>query len=193
MASLGKRQKLSKGQRFESVEQQVEQLTQAVRISQMLIQQFMQSSRAMQTDLGRVVGMVNDLQYRLLAQQTLSGVDIEALKTEADRLRLKDYQEASVKEDEEKGLVLVDTVETVNDFVMITSTTPLETPDQGIFRSKFRLSESGNGDLMTNLIGKKAGDKVIILLGEVQHNVEVLEVRRDPTPLALAPDAEVTE
>jgi sporulation protein YlmC with PRC-barrel domain len=178
----------SKGERFEALEQQVEQLAQAVRISQMLIQQFMQSNRSMQSDLGRTVGVMNDLQYRLLAYQEVSGVDIEALKAKADELRLKDYNEASDKEDAEKGLIPVDTVESVNDYVVISSTTPGEAQDKGIFRSKFRISESGIAELMTGLIGKKVGETLEVKLADLNHVVEVLAIRKDPAPLAVVPE-----
>jgi sporulation protein YlmC with PRC-barrel domain len=178
----------SKGERFEALEQQVEQLAQAVRISQMLIQQFMQSNRSMQSDLGRTVGVMNDLQYRLLAYQEVSGVDIEALKAKADELRLKDYNEASDKEDAEKGLIPADTVESVNDYVVISSTTPGEAQDKGIFRSKFRISESGIAELMTGLIGKKVGETLEVKLADLNHVVEVLAIRKDPAPLAVVPE-----
>jgi sporulation protein YlmC with PRC-barrel domain len=178
----------SKGERFEALEQQVEQLAQAVRISQMLIQQFMQSNRSMQSDLGRTVGVMNDLQYRLLAYQEVSGVDIEALKAKADELRLKDYNEASDKEDAEKGLIPADTVESVNDYVVISSTTPGEAQDKGIFRSKFRISESGIAELMTGLIGKKVGETLEVKLADLNHIVEVLAIRKDPAPLAVVPE-----
>jgi sporulation protein YlmC with PRC-barrel domain len=178
----------SKGERFEALEQQVEQLAQAVRISQMLIQQFMQSNRSMQSDLGRTVGVMNDLQYRLLAYQEVSGVDIEALKAKADELRLKDYNEASDKEDAEQGLIPADTVESVNDYVVISSTTPGEAQDKGIFRSKFRISESGIAELMTGLIGKKVGETLEVKLADLNHIVEVLAIRKDPAPLAVVPE-----
>jgi sporulation protein YlmC with PRC-barrel domain len=142
----------------------------------------------MQSDLGRTVGVMNDLQYRLLAYQEVSGVDIEALKAKADELRLKDYNEASDKEDAEKGLIPVDTVESVNDYVVISSTTPGEAQDKGIFRSKFRISESGIAELMTGLIGKKVGETLEVKLADLNHVVEVLAIRKDPAPLAVVPE-----
>lgn len=156
---------------------ELKNLQMATRISQMMLQQMANNMQRLDRDLGNAMGVINDLQYRTIAMLELApGLDKEAIETKAEQLKLKDYNEASDKEDVAKGYTPADTVD-ADSIVIITSQAP---ENKGIFRSKFKLSEAGVPLLQQALEGKKVGDKVTVKLGELDHEIEVLGVRKEP-------------
>lgn len=180
--STGRKMQLSRGQRFEQLEKQVKQLEMAVRIGQMLQQQMNNSLTPLQTNLRTIAPQIHDIQYRLLAAQELLGLDSDALSKKADEIRLKDYTEASDKEDLEHGYTNKEVVDTESDMVIITSSTPDEEKDRGIFRSKILVSDTGP-DLAPKFVGKKIGDTIEHVLDNTKHIIEILGVRDIPAPV----------
>src|SRR5206468_3418799 len=93
----------SRKQQVRSLEADVKNTQMALRINQMMVQQLMQSNKNLSDDLGRALGLINELQYKVLAVQQVANLDTGALSKIANDLRLKDFNEASDKEDAEKG------------------------------------------------------------------------------------------
>lgn len=167
--------------KFRSLETELKNSQMASRITQMMVQQLVQNGKGMTEDIGRLFQQSSELQYKFLAMQEVLGVDMEKVKSVTERLRLKDFQEASDKEDLEKGFTMIDVVED-DSTVILTSTTA--EPDAGIFRSRVRLSETGSPALIQGLMGKSVGTKVEVELNGVKHMVELLSIRK---PKAEAP------
>lgn len=167
--------------KFRTVETEMKNTQMAARITQMMVQQLVQNGKSMSEDVGRLFQQTAELQYKFLALQEVLGVDMAKVKEATERLRLKDFNEASDKEDLEKGFTVADLVED-DSTVILTSTT--SDPDAGIFRSRVKLSETGSPALIQGLTGKGVGTKVEVELNGVKHNVELLGIRK---PKAEAP------
>ena len=182
----GFRQQASGGKKeaIRNMQTELKNMQMAMRINQMMTQQIIQQFQNAGTDIDNIMRVSNDLQYRTLAMMELLGVDTSKLEEVAERLKLKDYNAASDKEDAAKGYTVADTVGE-NSIVIITSEAP---GNAGIFRSKFKLSESGVPAMQQGLLGKKVGDKVKVTLNNLEHEVEVLAIREEP---AAAPVDEV--
>lgn len=164
-------------ERLAQIEAELKNLQMAGRITQMMVQQMMQSNKAMSEDLGRSLGLISELQYKLLAAQRVANLDVTQMNTVAAELRLKDFNEASDREDAELNYTN-GTVVAEDSIVIITSTT--SNPDSGIFRSKLALAESGSPELIKELTGKEVGAKVTVKLNGVEHTVELLGIRQPP-------------
>jgi hypothetical protein len=169
----------SKKDKLRELETYVSNLTAASRITQAMIQQLLQNNKNMGEDLNKTMGMLNELQYKILAMQKLSPVSALKVAEEVELLKLNDFNEASDKEDAQKGYTVLDTVEDSSNIVILTSTTS-SVPDKGIFRSKITLSEAGVPDLVSGLVGKPVGTKVSVKLNGEEHLVELLGVRKPP-------------
>lgn len=181
--SKGKGQSLSRGEKFENLEAKVKNLEASIRIMQMMQQQMGQSLMPMQQD---VAGMATQLQtssYTNLAIQELLGVDSTKLDEVYQKLRLADYNEVSEKEDLENGYGTLEIVETEQNIVILTSHTPDEEKDKGIFRTKMVVAELGP-DLSALLIGKKVGDTFDHDLQGIKHVFELIAIRSVPAPVA---------
>lgn len=178
----------SRKERLRSLETELKNMQMAMRISQMMLQQSMQNMQGMKQDLGAAMGLINELQYKILGVQRLTGLDSAQLAAIADELRLKDFNEASDKEDAEQGFT-VGTVVDQDSTVILTSKT--EGSDKGIFRSKIKLSECGVPDLIKAFEGREVGAKAIVQLNGVEHEVELLAIRQPPKaePVAQTSDS----
>jgi hypothetical protein len=168
----------SKKDKIKELETYVSNLTAASRITQAMIQQLLQNNKSMGDDLNKALGMLNELQYKTLAMQKLSALPVDKITEEVEALKLTDFNQASDKEDSQKGYMVVDTVE--DDSVVILTSTTSSAPDRGIFRSKIALSESGVPDLISGLIGKPVGTKLSVKLNGEEHLVELLGIRKPP-------------
>jgi len=151
----------------------------AVRMTQMMCQRLMESQKAMAEDMSRLFQLVTETQYKLLAAQEVAGLDPVRLAAAANALRLKDFEEASDKEDLKDSFVSIDLVEP-DSTVILTSTTSGDS-DQGIFRSRLKLADSGTPALIQGLVGKPVGTKFEIKLNNADHVIELLGIRR-PAP-----------
>lgn len=162
-------------ERITTLEKSAEALSMGVRVSQMLVQQMLQRVTHLEEKLAFVVSSNNDLQYRLLALQKVTGVDLTALQAEADRIKLEEWNKASEEDNKSRNLVPTTEVQDESSVVVITSSTP-GTEDRGIFRSKVAVSEIGSADATEKFKGKKPGDKFELELAGNTHVVELLEV-----------------
>lgn len=175
--------------RVAELEREVANQTMAIRISQALLKQFMDQLRPMQDDLTRFYSALNDLQYKTTALiNSVPGVDRTKLAADADALKLADWQTSSDRDDETKGLIATDTVASDEDVVILTSTTPDEPEDKGIFRTKAPLKDISNQDICQGFLGKTIGATLETTINGSRHVVELLGVRV-PAPKAETSDA----
>jgi hypothetical protein len=174
-------------ERLRAMETELKNLQMASRISQMMVQQLMQSMKNMQVDLGNALGLINEMQYKLIAVQQVSSCDVQRLNEIANGLRLKDFNEASDKEDVKGGFTEGDVV-LDDSTVILTSTAP---EDKGIFRSRIKLSECGVQDIIDGFKGRPVGAKILTQLNGVDHEIELLAIR-NPAPAVEVPQGEQT-
>ena len=181
----GKRNRLngtpkpSKGKVVQDLEKRVQNLEMGLRVSQMLVRQLMENMQPIQGDLGELATRQKELQYRALAFQELASLDSGKVQEISLSLQIKDFEEASAKEDEEKNYTETDVV-AEDSVVIFTTTTPNEEEDKGYLRSKLVLSEIQIPDLKEALLGKKTGDIVEHNLNGIVHNIEILGIRTVP-------------
>ena len=171
-------EKLNKGEKFQQLVKQVESLSMATRLNQLLIQKMGQQMGEMAQGISNSQTMLNDFQYRLLALQKNLNVDVDGLQKVADELKLEDFTKASDAQDADGTWDVIEKVENDNDTVIITSTTPAEKEDKGILRSRIAVGEMQQPDLQAKLVGTKAGDVVVHNLNGCEHHIAVLGVRR---------------
>ena len=169
--------KPTKAQTIESLAKEVSNVQMAGRVSQMMLQTFMQNMQNMSKDLGKAFGIINELQYKILAMQSVGNFDMDAMAKKAEELRLNDFIEASDAEDKEGNFTIGDVVQD-DSTVIITSTTASDEP--GLFRSRIKLADCGVPALIQGLAGKPIGTKVECKLNDVDHVVELLGVRNPP-------------
>jgi hypothetical protein len=167
----------SRKEKMREVDVELKNLSMSVRISQMMTQQIMQNLKPMHEDLARVTGLIQELQYKVLAAQKVSGLDVEQLNAVANEMRLSDFNDASDKEDQTAGFTVGDVVNEQST-VVLTSTT--EAKDRGIFRSRLKLAECGVPDLIKAFMGREVGAKAVLQLNEIEHVVELLAIRQPP-------------
>lgn len=177
MNGMRQQKQPSAKQRMQKLAKEVENLNMATRIIQLSMQQLLNNYKNIDKDVGNAMGLLNDLQYRTLAMLELGDFDKKELDKKADEIKLKDYNEASDKEDLKKGYTKVDTV-TEDSVVIITSTTT--GTDKGIFRSKFQLKEANNKEFVNKLVGKQVGAKVTTEINGLKHEIELLGIRDVP-------------
>ena len=177
---------LSAKDKFNTVDVELKNMQMAARMTQMMCQRLMESQKAMAEDMSRLFQLVTETQYKLLAAQEVAGLDPVRLAAAANTQRLKDFEEASDKEDIKDNFVSIDLVEP-DSTVILTSTTSGES-DQGIFRSRLKLADSGTPALIQGLVGKPVGTKFEIKLNNIDHVIELLGIRRPaPQPEATPP------
>lgn len=177
----------SRKEKLRALETELQNATMANRISQLMIKQMLQNSQSMQEDLSKALNLITELQYRTLALQKVTNVDMAQLSSVADELRLKDFNDASAKENAEKNYS-VGPVVNDDSVVVITSTT--EVADQGIFRSKLKLADCGVPDLIKAFNGREVGAKALVKLNGIDHTVELLEILYPPKQAEDAAPAE---
>jgi hypothetical protein len=168
---------------------ELQNMQMAGRISQMMIQQLLQNNKALSEDLGRAMGLINELQYKVLAVQKVSNLDVTALSKVADDLRLRDFNEASDNEDTSAGFTVGDTV-LPDSTVILTSEA---NGNRGIFRSRIKLSESGSKELIDGFAGKPVGTKITVQLNGEEHVVELLGIRNPKVEVTTPAAADVVD
>jgi hypothetical protein len=151
----------------------------ALQVSQMMVKHLTDQFKATQNDLSSTMGMLNDFQYRTLAMLDVGNFDRQAIETKAEGLKLIDFNKASEKEDQLKGYIDDSSgIVTENSVIVVTSSTPDLAEDQGIFRSKFPMSECLTPSLRQKLIGLKLNDTVSVELNGATHNLTVLSIKK---------------
>jgi hypothetical protein len=150
----------------------------------MLIQQIGNSVSPMAKDVGELAGRQRELQYQLLAVRDLLGLKLEDVNARAEVLQVKDFNDASDKEDLEKNYTVGDEV-TETSIVILTSKVD---PDKGggILRSKLVIADIGFPELRKDLLTKKVGDEVVADINGTKHTITVLGIRNVPAPAAPA-------
>jgi len=177
---------LSRGQKFEILESKVKNLEASIRIMQMMQQQMGQSLMPLQQDVSGMATQLQTASYTNLAIQELLGVDTKKLDTVYQKLRLNDYNEVSDKEDIDNSYSALEAVESDQNIVILTSHTPDEDKDKGIFRTKMVVADLGP-ELSALLIGKKVGDKFDFNLKEIKHVFELIAIKSVPAPVEEVP------
>lgn len=180
--------KLTKTEQIQSLDKELQNLQMAGRVTQMMVQQVMQNMQAVSQDLGKAFATINELQYKILAMQTVGNFDMKAMQVKAEELRLNDFIEASDAEDKQGNFTIGDKVQD-DSTVIITSTT---TDDTGIFRSRIKLAECGVPALIQGLSGQAVGAKVTCKLNGMDHTVELLGIR-NPPPAVVVEETPVSE
>lgn len=179
---------VSRKERLRAMEAELKNIQMSQRISQMLLKQLMDNQQNMRQDLGHTLGLINELQYKLLAYQQVTGLDVAKLNEAANALRLKDFNEASDREDKEQGFTTADVVGE-DSTIIITSTT--ENVDKGIFRSRIKLSECGVKDMIDGFMGRPVGAKIITQLNGDEHTIELLGIRNPPVVVEVPQTSDV--
>jgi hypothetical protein len=172
--------RLTKIEKHDKMVKQLEQLSMAMRLNQMMIQQLGKNNESLRNELSNATSMLNDFQYRLLAVQQLNNLDPKKLQDVADALKIDDFNKECVRKDLNDKAEIVNTIESSEDIVILTSSTPGAEFDQGILRSRIKVSETNLPELIDLLVGKSVGDKVTATLNGVSHSIEILGVRRLP-------------
>jgi small-conductance mechanosensitive channel len=163
-------------QRIEVLEKNIENISMALRVNQLLLKQVIDQLQPMQSELKNNTGMLNDFQYRVLGLQKCLPVDAQQLAAIVDDMKLDHWQEASDKDDVSNKLENKNTVSSKEDIVIITSTVLNDVPSSGIFRSKIKLEEAGV-ELTNALLEKQVGDTVEVKLNNEMHKITLLGVR----------------
>jgi hypothetical protein len=172
---------MTKGQKQADLERRLSNIETATRFFQVLMQQLTNSVPAMGGDLKELGMQQRDIQYRLLALQEILSVDVDIINKKAEILQVKDFQEASDKEDVEKQYAIADVV-SESSVVIFTST--VEGKKTGVLRSKLLVSEIAFPDMKEKLIGKKVGQLFSTEINGDVHHITVLGIRTPPTPVA---------
>lgn len=170
------RKNKTKGERFQQTEKGVEQLQMATRVSQMLIQQMGQSVQSMSKDMNELTARQRELQYKVLAIQELLNLSADDVTLRAEALQIKDFEEASAKEDLAQGVTDVDTV-SEDSIVVLTS--KLEAGG-GILRTRLNVAEIGFPQLKQDLLGKKVGDVLDADINGTKHSITLLGIKKLP-------------
>ena len=165
--------------KVKELEVALQNMQMALQVSQMMIKHLTDQFKATQNDLSSTMGMLNDFQYRTLAMLEVGKFNTGEIESIAEKLKLKDFDNASDKDDalkgyvdDEAGLVTEDSV------ITITSRTPDLAEDQGIFRSKFPMSECLSPQLRQKLLGLKLNDTVTAELNGASHVITILSVKK---------------
>jgi hypothetical protein len=168
----------------QDLNKRVENIEMSTRISQMLIQQFGNSISQIANDIRELANRQRDIQYKLLAVQDLvPDLNVDEITKLAEEKQVADFEEASAKENEEKGYTVT---EEVGEDSVVVFTTATEAEGKSILRSKLALSDIALPDFRDQLLGKKVGESFDSQLQGVDHKVTLLQVLQKPA----APEGE---
>jgi hypothetical protein len=169
----------SKKEQLKGIDVEVKNIQQATRISQMMLRQMMENMQAMSSDISNTMNQLLELQYKFVAIKESLNLDADTLDAIANKYRLQDFEEASERADVKDQLEVAESVGEDSTVVITSNARDNSGKDKGIFRSRIKLSECGVPALITGLSGKKVGEKVVVKLNEMDHEVELLAIR-DP-------------
>ena len=74
----------SRKERLRELDVEVKNLTMSSRINQMMTQQLMTNAKSMHEDLTRALNIISELQYKILAVQKVSGLDLDKMNDAAN-------------------------------------------------------------------------------------------------------------
>jgi hypothetical protein len=168
-------------ERVRELEVAMQNTQMALQMSQMMVKHLTEQFQTVQRDLGSTMGMLNDFQYRTLAMLELGEFSTDDIDAKAEDFKLNDFNKASDKEDVVKGFLLDnDGVIGEDSVVILSSKTPDLDEDQGIFRSKFPMSECLTPDLREKMLGSKVGDVIDADIQGIKHVISILGLRSVP-------------
>lgn len=175
-------------ERLQQMDVELKNMQMAGRVNQMMIKQMLQNYQELTQDLSKAYGMINELQYKVLAMLRVAGADMKDLVDQkVDVLRLNDFMEASDAEDASKDFTVGDVVQE-DSTVIITSHAG---DGDGIFRSRIKLSECGVPALIEGFTGKSVGATVACQLNGADHLVELLGIRNPASKPSVADSTEL--
>ena len=148
----------------------------AVRLMQMSIEKITETTVKNDKDVGRSMGVLNDLQYRTLAMMEILQVDKAQLDEVATRMKSEDFDKASAQEDSRKNFTHAEVTDADCD-VVITSFCQAEEA-KSIFRSRITLNDITDPKLKEKFVGLKVGDVTTMTLLGQEHAVEILGIRK---------------
>lgn len=174
---------------YNELAQKLEGAENNIRILQTFLTQMGRTMQHMQNDLTQSINLQKSMHYRVKAQQELIGSLIKkdapdfpievAISQHMLTMQINDFNEESDRDDAANGY-LPDDVVNENSIVIITSQTPDEPVDKGVLRSKINIQELNHEDLQKELIGKKIGDTVEVMIQNVRHVVSIVAIRKAP-------------
>ncbi len=176
--------KPTKADQLAELQKVAETTAQSLQLTQQYLGQFVQRSQKLEQDLGMALGAINDLQYRLAAVTELTGFTEQNVTVKADTNKLADYEAQAAKADAAAGLLVGDVV-TENSILTVSSIAPAD-QTKNVFRSRFRVSETGSQDMISKFVGHRAGDQVEVMVGPLLHKFTIHSVREDPAPVVSA-------
>lgn len=180
----------SKGEAIQELQTKIANMEMAMRMNQMMVQQLLTQIQRLDRDMGNSMSITNDLEYRTRAMLEVGGTNKDAVSAKADEMKLVDYNLASDKEDIEKGYT-IEKVVTQDSIVIISSET--SDGEGSIFRSKFKLADSGIPALVEGMQGKMVGEFVEITLNEKLHKVILHGIRQAPAVVEAAPELSILQ
>ena len=166
---------LSAKDKFRDVYAKLENVEMAGRISQMMSQRLLENGQKMDQDIGRLFQLITELQYKVLAFQQIANIDTSTVSDKMMELRLKDFNEAADLEDQKENLIVDDLVREESTVIITSTVEGVE--NDGIFRSRIKLSEAGVPALIEGLLSQPVGTKVKVTLNNQLHEIELLGIR----------------
>lgn len=161
----------------------VANMQQMSNIQKIVAQQMSQNLAKQDRDINNAMSVLNDLQYRTLATlevltEVFPTITTDQINDKAEEMKLKDYNEASDKEDLEKGYVEDDVIG--EESIVILTSECLDDENKSIFRTKFKMDEEVLvGELKDKLLGLKTGETVEAKLPDGNtHKLEIVGIRK---------------
>lgn len=174
---------------YNELAQKLEGAENNIRILQSFLTQMGRTMQHMQNDLTQSINLQKSMHYRVKAQQEFIASLIQkdhpeypmevAITQRMLSMQINDFNEESDRDDAANGY-LPDDVINENSIIIITSVTPDETVDKGVLRSKVNIQDLNNEDLQKELIGKKIGDTVEVMIQNVRHVISVIAIKKAP-------------
>lgn len=159
----------------EQVTKSLEQVAKALTVAQEMLKHVFQRVGVLSSELSKLSNSIIDLQYREEALLKLLNVDPNKLNELVTEAKIQDWQKASEKDSQSRGLVTKECV-TSNEDIVVWSSQSMDDANVGVFRSKVKIKEIGPA-FEEAAMGKKAGDVFTVSLGnDVVHSVNLIEV-----------------
>lgn len=181
------KEKVRRRDKNNDLDKRLANLEASVRICQLMIQQVGKVISSTNEDIGQLTDKQRSVQYRLLALQNFISDRFpeSAILEQSELLQIRDFEEYSLKDDQERGLT---PAEVVAEDSVVTITTIAEDGSKSISRSKFDYPKLLVEELKQPLLGKKVGDTFSANFNNTVHQVTVLKVSKLPTPPTEAAD-----
>lgn len=168
-----------------SMEQNLNILGSVIQLNQQMIQRTHNMLVELNQEFQRLSMVHTDTQYKLLALMEATRADKAEVQKIADRKRIEDFDSEVFKKNQQEEAISISQVESKDNIVVITSTTGPDN-DQGILRSRIRISEMQQPDLEEKLLGKRQFDEVEAQLNGATHKISILDIYKTPEKQEIA-------